>query len=187
MELEEIVESIGKLSDSAEASRWQVCESIELAYSELPAYTRGLTEALSHRLRKSSDSIYDMRDSFRMFERLRQAGYISDTPRLSSSHYSTMFELSERFEIPSDEVWEWLILAEEESLSTRDLREEISAKYREDSRKVAIRLIAKIGRLTQRFYEDLEMLGAPEDIREAAATYKSIGADFFDKVNAWLG
>ncbi len=185
--LESMVEEIGLLSDNVESSRWCLCERIELAFSELPAYTKGLTEALSIRLRKSSDSIYDMRDSWRLFERLKKHGCITETPRLSSSHYSALYELAERYEIPTDEIWEWLVLAEEESMSTRALREEISTKFRESERKGILRAAHKIERLSRRIYEDSEALKMPEDLREATRTYLACQGDWLGVLMEWLG
>ena len=186
MELEDIVESIGKLSDSLEASRWDLCREIETAFSEFHSYSRGLVEGLSKRLRKSTDSIYDMRDAARLEDMLIKSGGVSEIPRLSSSHYSVMYGLQDRYEIPIAEVVEWLILAEKEHLHIRELREEVSTKYRDDNRKSLLRSVHKIERLSRRIWEDSESLGMPEDVRESLRTFMSVEGDCMDKIKGWL-
>jgi len=186
-DLEQIVEQIGLLGDSFEISRWELCRAIETAYSELPAYTKGLTESLARRLKKSSDSVYSMRDAWRLREDIEKYRGKSEDIGLSSSHWGVMYSLRERFDLENSVVFEWLELAASESMSVRDLSAEVSSQYREDEKKGIKRIIRKVERLTGRMYQDFEGAGVPEGIRKDAQVYMSVQADLFAKLADWLG
>lgn len=186
-DLEQIVEKIGQLGDSVEISRWELCRAVEEAYSEFPAYQRGLTDGIAHRLKKSADSVYSMRDSWRLREEMERFRGVSEDLGLSSSHWGALYQLRERYDLDNQSVFDWLELASAESLSVRELSMEVSAHCREDERKGIKRILAKIGRLTQRLHEDSESLGLPEALRQTLLVYLSIQIDLFDKLMEWLG
>jgi hypothetical protein len=158
-ELAPIIESIGRLNDCAEASRWQVCSAIASAFDELPAYSRGLTAGLCARMHKSTDQIYCLRDSERLRANLRY-----DTV-LSPSIFSTLFHLRDRYNLDDNACREWLDWVKETGASVRDMSQEITTKYTEDSNKAFIKRAMRVQKDVQRLWEDMELIGLPDSIR----------------------
>jgi hypothetical protein len=158
-DLARIISEIGAANDSAEQSRWQVCKLIEAAYAECGAYERGLTAGLCSRLRKSSDSVYNMRNA----EILRNVLNVSEI--LPPSHFWTLYRLRERYALTDDSCREWLALAESENLSVRDMSSEIEAAHVKSQRVAWMRHVKRLGKLAARVWTDAEAAGLPEAIR----------------------
>jgi hypothetical protein len=149
-DLAQIVSEIGALADAAEASRWQLCRAVSDAYAECGPYERGLTPALCIRLRKSSDTIYDYRDAWRMREELKDG----DVSELPYSHYSAMYDLRERYDLTLEQCHDWLEIAASGSLSVRDLRQSVDNAHRENEQKAWIRHLNRLGKLVTIVYQD---------------------------------
>lgn len=187
-EIKQIVEEIGTTYDCAENNRWEVCRLIEAAYSEFPSYTRGLTESLKIRLKKSSDSIYSMRDAWRMREEISKFRGVSDIGDLglSSSHFSSMYCLRERYNLLIETCFNWLVLAAQECLSVRALCAEVSIQNRESERKSILRAVGKIERLSKRIYQEAEYTQMPEKLRRLTRTFIGRQTYWMGAVREWL-
>ena len=154
-----VIEIIGRANDLVEKDKWTVCHQIADAFAELPAYSRGLTAGLCHRLKKSSDMIYSMRDAAMLKDR------IASEVELSPSHFAALSHLQDRFNLTDDDVRDWLELAAENGMSVRDMSTEISIKHTEDARKAFLRKIQKIERLAFSAYQESELLQIPDALR----------------------
>ena len=174
-----IIEEIGRLSDTAEIRRWEVAGRIAEAYSELPAYHRGLTAGLCNRLRKSSDTIYGMRNAEELRSRLRV------DPVLSVSHFVTLHELVTRYDLSDESVRDWIEHAEECSLSVRELRQAVSDAHILDAKAHWKRKVARIGKLMTAIMLEAEGAGVSEKIYQSTKTVVLVVADWHKEVDGW--
>ena len=161
-ELKEIVEQIGLIADRAEVSRWELAQAIADAYTEMPAYSRGLTAGLCSRLAKSTDTIYGLRDGWLLRERILD---VTEVPALSVSHFSTLAHLSERYKLTDDEIRESISWAEENSISVRGLAIEISGKHTPDSRADYFRRVQRLRKLLEVLWIEAESQRMGEELR----------------------
>lgn len=158
-DLTPIIESIGALADTAEADRWKLAEAIYDAFQELPLYSRGLTSGLCLRLKRSTDSIYALRDSFGLKSRLR---YESEIP---VSHFSTLAHLQGRYDMSDDDCREWLDWVQETNASVREMSIEISTRHTADQKKEFLRAVNRAVRLLTTLYQDSESVSLPQPYR----------------------
>ena len=168
-----VIETIGQANDASEVSRWNVCKLISDAYSEFGMYERGLTEGLCSRLKKSTDSIYGMRDA----ENLR--AMLGVEPTLSISHFTTLSRLRVKYHISDEELRDWIAFAEENDLPVRDLSEQVTHQHTEDLKELFLRRSSKVVKSVTRLYFDSEMCGVPEALR---SELKKLHAD----IQAWI-
>ena len=177
--LQAIVEEIGLLNDSAESSRWQVAQKIADAFAEFEPYERGLTAGLCQRLRKSSDTVYGMRNAENLRDRLGVG------TALSVSHFVTLHELVTRYELSDDDCRDWISRAIDDSLSVRDLRSEVALEHEQDLRAHWLRKVSRVAKLMDRILQDAESAGVPDELREIGKVAHSCVSDFADKVSGW--
>ena len=177
--LQQIISEIGLLSDKAEASKWQLAQAVSEAYSELPAYSRGLTAGLCSRLRKSTDSIYGLRDAWN----LKNLLHVSDS--LSVSHYATLSHLKDKFNLTEEDCITWLGWAQEIGASVRDMSMEISTAYEEDARKSFFKRIDKISKLVELAWTDCEVVQMPELLRALTKTSLQVLRDWIAQLLEW--
>ena len=177
--LQPIIEQIGQLSDRAENDKWALAESIATAYAELGAYHAGLTAGLCERLRKSTDSIYNLRDSWE----LKSLLHVSDS--LSVSHYATLSHLKDKFNLTNEDCITWLDWAGETGASVRDMSMEISAAYEEDARKSFFKRIDKISKLVELVWTECETIGMPELLRALTKSSLQVLRDWVAKLEEW--
>lgn len=158
--LQEIVEAIGALSDKAEADKWAVASAISAAYQELPLYSRGLTSGLCLRLKKSEDSIYNLRNA----ENLR-AGLRYNTDSVTVSHFSTLYHLRDRFRLTDADCVKWLDWVKETGASVREMSMEVSIAHTQDARAAFLRRCGKVAKSLMVLYQDSESVGLPQPLR----------------------
>ena len=178
-ELNGIVEEIGRLNDSAESSKWQVAEHIAAAYSELPAYHRGLTAGLCVRLRKSSDTIYSMRNAEELRIRLKVQ------PVLSVSHFVTLSEAQARYSLADNVLIDWLDHARDCNMSVRNLREALTAAHVEDNKSAWMRKVRRVHKLVNDLLQDAEMVALPESLYQALKILVAMVGDFIGQLDKW--
>lgn len=177
--LEEIVESIGALSDKAEKDRWELCAAIANAFEELPAYSRGLTIGLAARLKKSSDQIYSLRDSEILRARLRY-----DTV-IPPSHFSTLSRLQDRFNLTYAECIKWLDWVKETDASVREMSIEVSTAHDADPLKAFMRRVIRVQKDVQRLWNDAETLSMPEQLRALTKSALAVLKEWIDNLLEW--
>ena len=180
-ELQEIVESIGRLGDIAEGDKWKLAEAVEIAYAEFPAYHHGLTSGLCQRLRKSTDQVYNLRDASALKSKLLVVS------ELSVSHFASLSRLRDRYDLSDDSCREWLSWAEENEISVRELSMEISTRHTADQRKEFMRRVQKIGREIERLWTDSESVQLPDDLRILTKNALSVLKDWIEKLLEWKG
>jgi len=177
--LQQIISEIGLLSDKAEASKWQLAQAVSEAYSELPAYSRGLTAGLCSRLRKSTDSIYGLRDAWN----LKNLLHVSDS--LSVSHYATLSHLKDKFNLTEEDCITWLGWAQEIGASVRDMSMEISTAHCADAKKSYLKLVNRVDKDIQRLWDDSETIGLPDNLRAACKAALGVLRDWITQLLAW--
>ena len=177
--LQEIVESIGVLADTAETSRWKVAQAISEAYSELPAYSHGLTSGLCLRLKRSTDSIYAIRDAYDLKSKLR---YDSE---ITVSHFSTLAHLQKRYELDDDTCRSWLDWVQETGASVRDMSSEISMSCESDQRQEWLKRAKRVSKMFFALFQDAEQVGLPENLYQILKTVNSVICDFEEKLDTW--
>ena len=178
--LQEIVEEIGQLADKAEASKWSLAEAVSTAYMEFKPYSRGLTAGLCSRLRKSTDSIYGLRDAWNLKNLLN----VSDSA-LSVSHFATLSRLKDKFNLTEEDCITWLGWAQEIGASVRDMSMEISTAYEEDARKSFFKRIDKISKLVELVWTECESIQMPELLRALTKTSLQVLRDWIAQLLEW--
>jgi hypothetical protein len=179
-ELQTIVEEIGQLADTAETSRWKVAQAISEAYSELPAYSHGLTSGLCVRLKRSTDSIYAIRDAYDLKSKLR---YDSE---ITVSHFSTLAHLQKRYELDDDTCRSWLDWVQETDASVREMSSEISMSCEADQRQEWFRKIERLVKLMTTIYRDAAGLGMPEEYYKSVVDIGVAIDDWKAKIDKWM-
>ena len=179
-DLGRVVESIGQLSDRAEADRWEVCKAVSDAFQELPAYHHGLLSGLCIRLKKSSDTVYSYRNAEDLRARLKVP------PSLSVSHFVTLHGLISRYSISDDEAREWLAHVTENDMSCRDMSQEIQNAYIEDAKSSFVRRSRRAGKLITALWTDSESCGLPEGLREQLKKIHALTVEFVADVDSWV-
>jgi hypothetical protein len=177
--LQSIVEEIGLVNDSAEASKWQVAQKIADAFAEFPSYHPGLTQGLCHRLRKSSDTIYNMRNA----ENLRDS--LKVDPVLSVSHFVALHELKERYALTDDSIREWVSHALDCSMSCRELRQAVSEAHIMDAKSAWKRKVARVVKLMTTVMLEAEGAGVTEKIYQDTKTAVLVVQDWAVSVGEW--
>jgi hypothetical protein len=181
-ELQEIVESIGVLADRAENDKWALAESIATAYGEFPAYHHGLTSGLCVRLCKSTDAIYNLRDSWE----LKNLLHVSE-PSLSVSHFATLSHLRDKYSLSDYDCLEWLGFAQGNALSVREMSSEISTAYDADPRQAWLKLAKRTARSFYTLFQDAEQIGLPENLYQILKTVNTVICDWEEKLGSWRG
>jgi hypothetical protein len=179
-ELQPIIEEIGKLADRAESDKWALAESIATAYGEFSAYHHGLTSGLCVRLCKSTDAIYNLRDSWE----LKNLLHVSE-PSLSVSHYATLSHLRDRYDLTEEDCIEWLALAQENALSVRELSSEVSTACELDARKEWLKRAKRVSRMFFTLFQDAEQIGLPENLYQILKTVNTVICDWEEKLGNW--
>jgi hypothetical protein len=177
--LQAIVEEIGKLSDSAEASRWELADAIAAAYSELPLYQRGLTSGLCQRMKRSSDTVYGLRDASELRTRLL---YVSDIP---TSHFTTLAHLQDRFNLTNEDCISWLDWVKDTGASVREMSQEITTKYTEDGKKAFFKRLERVQKDVQRLWEEAETIHLPENLRALTKAALRVLKNWVEKLQEW--
>ena len=177
--LQQIISEIGLLSDKAEASKWNLAKAVSEAYQELPAYSRGLTSGLCERLKRSTDSIYALRDAFDLKTSLR---YESEIP---VSHFATLSRLKDKFNLTDEDCITWLDWVQETGASVRDMSMEISTAYEEDARKSFFKRIDKISKLVELVWTECESIQMPELLRALTKTSLQVLREWVAKLEEW--
>jgi hypothetical protein len=178
-DLHEIIEEVGLLNDSAEASKWQVAQKIADAFAEFKPYERGLTAGLCVRLRKSSDTVYGYRNAENLRERLGSG------TALSVSHFVALSDLQKKYTLTDETLIDWISRSVDDSLSVRDLRSEIPIEHEQDARAHWKRKVSRVVKLMGRIMQDAESVGVPEDLYQQTKTAASVIQDLAASVEGW--
>jgi oligoendopeptidase F len=179
-DLTPIIESIGILADRAEHDKWALAEAVATAYGEFPAYHHGLTSGLCVRLRKSTDAIYNLRDSWE----LRSLLHVSE-PTLSVSHFATLAHLRGKYSLTDEDCRDWLTFAQESDLSVRELSSEVSMACEADARQEWLRRAKRAAKMFCTLFQGAEQIGLPELQFQALKTIQSMISDWMAALTAW--
>jgi hypothetical protein len=178
--LESIVEEIGLLADKAEASKWELAKAISEAYQEMPAYSRGLTSGLCSRLKRSTDSIYGLRDAFDL-KNLLDASY----SLLSVSHFTALAHLKDKYNLTEDDCIRWIDWAEQTDSSVRDMSIEVSTAHCADAKKAYLKLVNRVQKDVERLWADSETIGLPDSLRAACKAALGALRDWIAQLLEW--
>jgi hypothetical protein len=178
--LQQIISEIGLLADKAEASKWSLAEAVSTAYMEFKPYSRGLTAGLCSRLRKSTDSIYGLRDAWNLKNLLN----VSDSA-LSVSHFATLSRLKDKFNLTEEDCITWLGWAQEIGASVRDMSMEISTAHCADAKKSYLKLVNRVDKDIQRLWDDSETIGLPDSLRAACKAALGALRDWIAQLLEW--
>jgi len=177
--LQVIVEEIGRIADIAEFKRWDVADHIADAFHEFPAYERGLTSGLCQRLKRSSDSIYNMRNASNLRAHLKVSTI------LSVSHFVALSDLQKKYMLTDETLIDWISRAVDDSLSVRDLRSEVAIEHELDVRAHWKRKVSRVAKQMTVILQDAESAGVPNELWQIAKVAHSCVSDFADKVSGW--
>jgi hypothetical protein len=178
--LQPIIESIGAIADKAEASKWDLARAIAEAYAEFQPYSRGLTSGLCLRLKRSTDSLYALRDAFELKSRLR---YESEIP---VSHFSTLSRLQDHFDLTDEDCVNWLDWVRETGASVREMSCEVSTAHEADQRKEWFKKVGRLVKLMTTIYQDAGALGMPEEYYKSVVDIGVAIDDWKAKIDKWM-
>jgi len=174
-EISGIISEIAKINFSADGKKWRVCEMISDAYSEFPAYKRGLTVGLAIQLNKSPQHIHDMRVAW---EVKSQLNLINNNLRFS--FFAKIDNLNKRYALTKEEMIYFLTEASTEGWSVKTMSQEIERTFDEDPDAKIMRRFSRVAKELRLCWQEAEIVHMPDPIRKPLYTLLQLLED-------WLG